>query len=89
MKAINRRLCRLEHRFAPPDGSHGSIRIVLRAVGPEKGIEAETLEDAKCSRTTWPNGTLFEMVPLNGGNDETSKVSAQELDRWVGDFPIG
>jgi hypothetical protein len=87
MKAIDRRLCRLERRFAPPYGSHHRIRIMLRAVGPDRGIEAETLESAKCSRTLWPNGTLFEIVRLKGSKHDRGRMSNEELDRWVESFP--
>lgn len=48
----------------------------------------ESLENATCSRTIWPNGTLFEMVRLNGSKEGRGRLSDEELDRWVESFPI-
>jgi hypothetical protein len=48
----------------------------------------KSLEHAKCARTLWPDGTLFEMVRLNWSNEGSDKVTDEELDRWVEGFPI-
>jgi hypothetical protein len=58
--------------------------VVCSIAGGDK-----SLENAKCFRTLWPNGTLFEMVHLNRSNDGPDKVTNEELDRWVEGFPIG
>ena len=82
MKAIDRRLSRLEDRFAP-DKLRERLRMVVRTVGIEDDFETTT-----CSRTLWPNGKLFEMVHLNGHKPGSKTLSDEELDRWVESFPI-
>jgi hypothetical protein len=83
MQAIVRRLCKLEDRFGSPDKSRHHFRLVFSSIGRE-----ESLEDATCRRTFWPNGTLFEMVNLKGSKEGHGRLSDEELDRWVESFPI-
>jgi hypothetical protein len=47
-----------------------------------------SLEGATCTRTLWPNGTLFEMVRFNKRNEGPDELTQDELDRWVESFPI-
>ena len=42
------------------------------------------MEDATCTRTLWPDGTLFEMVEFNKHNAGPD----EELDRWLESFPL-
>jgi hypothetical protein len=41
-----------------------------------------------CMRKIWPNGTLFEMVNLNGKKEGRGRLNEEELNRWVETFPI-
>jgi len=83
MKAIVRRLCKLEDRFGSPDKPRDRFQLVFSRIGRE-----ESLENATCSRAIWPNGTLFEMVDLKGSKEGHGRLSDEELDRWVENFPI-
>ena len=47
-----------------------------------------SLEGATCIGTLWPNGTLFEMVRFNKGNQGPDELTQDELDRWIESFPI-
>ncbi len=80
MKAIGRRLCRLEDRFAPPDKPRDRVRVVVSAIGPEEG-----LQNATCQRTLCANGSLVEVVRLNGSADG---LTDEDLDRFVESFSI-
>ncbi len=80
MKAIGRRVCRLEVRFAPPDKPRDRVRVVVGRIGPEEG-----LQNATCKRTLCANGSLVEVVRLNGSADG---LTAEDLDRFVESFPM-
>jgi hypothetical protein len=47
-----------------------------------------SLEDARCRRTLWPDGTLFEMVEFNQHNEGPDELTDEELDTWVKTFPV-
>src|SRR5580658_7206990 len=83
MKAIARRLCRLENRFEAADGKprHYQRMVVIRL------DRMPGLEGATCLRTLLPDGTVSESVVL--GRSRTGRdVSPEELERWVASFPI-
>jgi len=80
MKAIGRRVCRLEVRFAPRDKPRERVRLVVGAIGPEEG-----LQNATCQRTLSANGLLTEVVRLKGSGDG---LTDEDLDRFVESFPI-
>lgn len=80
MKAIGRRLCRLEDRFAPRDKPRDRVRVVVSGIGPE-----ECLQNATCERTLCANGSLVEVVRLNGSVDG---LTDEDLDKFVESFPI-
>ena len=80
MKAIGRRLSRLEDRFAPRDKPRDRIRMVVSRVGRDEG-----LENATCKRTLCANGSLIEVVRLNGSGDG---LTDQDLDGFVESRPI-
>ena len=46
------------------------------------------LENAECSRTLWPDGTLFEMVRLDHSGEGHAELSDEALDRFVESFPV-
>jgi hypothetical protein len=83
MKAIAKRLRRLEDLFAPAERKpRDYFRIVLRRLDRKPGLEGAT-----CRRTWWPDDTVNENVVLgtrHGGRDLTD----EELDEWVQSFPI-
>ena len=81
MKAIAKRLCRLEDQFGPVDRKP---RKVSRTVVQRWSRGATSLENARCKRTLCADGTLTELVEL-AGNDE---VAPDELDNWVASFSI-
>ena len=83
MKTIDRRLYRLEDRFGFRAKPRDRFRLVISRMG-----RGESLENATCSRTIWPSGTLFELVRLNGNRAGIGALSDEELDRWVDSFPI-
>ena len=83
-KTLARRIGRLETRFRPAgQGQH--FRIVVSYVGGDAG-----LRHATCSRSRWPDGTIFELIHLHGdgycegegGSDEA------ELGAWIDTVPI-
>jgi hypothetical protein len=79
MRAIVRRLNRLDDRFAPKKPP-GVLRIVVSRVG-----EKANLEEATCTRSMCTDGKLMEIIDLNGFDDG---ITSEELDRFVGRFPI-
>jgi hypothetical protein len=56
------------------------FRIIFSHVG-----EPLDLTKATCSRTIWPSGHLFEVVSLNGSDDD---LSEEDLENFVQSFPI-
>jgi hypothetical protein len=56
------------------------FRVVVSHVG-----EPLDLAKATCTRTIWPNGQLFELVNLNGGD---YGLSDEDLERFIQSFPV-
>ncbi len=84
MKAIAKRLRRLEDQFGPADGKpRERFRIVLQPAG----LRTPDLEHSTCRRTLWPNGTVSETVEFGTGNNGR-EVTNDELDQWVASFPL-
>jgi|SRR5580658_8357943 hypothetical protein len=83
MKAIARRLCRLENRFEAADGKprHYQRMVVIRL------DRMPGLEGATCLRTLLPDGTVSESVVL-GRSRTGHELTETELDVWVASFPI-
>ena len=46
------------------------------------------LENAECTRTPCPNGTLLEMVRLDRCRPGRERLSEEALDRFVESFPV-
>jgi len=82
VKAIAKRLRRLEGRYALADGPREVFRLVVRHLGP-----AEDFERAICRRTLWPNGTVCEIVQLGTGHPE-SDLTGEKLEEWIAGFPV-
>ena len=86
MKPLNRRIARLECRFAPmlqPDfvsNRQDRLRLVTSAMD-----HALNLETSTCRRTLTANGALTEVVRLDGIH---GGLSDEELDKFVQSFPI-
>ena len=82
MKAIARRLRRLEDQVGSAGRQRESFRLVLRRLDREPGLEGAT-----CRRTLLPNGTVNENVVL-GTSRSGRELSTGELDGWIATFPI-
>ena len=84
MKAIAKRLRRLEDEFAPEDGKPRNYsRLVLQPAG----LRTPDLEHSTCRRTQWPNGTVSETVEFGTGSNGR-EVTDDELDKWIAGFPV-
>jgi hypothetical protein len=83
VKAIAKRLCRLEEQIVPADRQpRVSSRIVLHRLDRISGLEGAT-----CWRTLLRDGTVSESVVL-GRSSNGRAATDEELDRWVETFPI-
>jgi len=79
VKAIARRLRRLEDQFAPADGKpRDRFRLVLRPAG----LLNPSLENATCRRRLCPNGTVLESVDFT-----TSRLARLERLNRLGTAP--
>ncbi|MGA2186400.1 MAG: hypothetical protein ABSH47_25575 [Bryobacteraceae bacterium] len=84
MRTVIKRLARLEDQFVPPDQkARKCFRLIVCRYGAKT-----SLENATCKRTLCPDGTVMELVELNGSYEGSHSVTAEELDRWVASFPI-
>jgi hypothetical protein len=91
MKAIAKRLRRLEQQLAPADGRPREVlRLIVRPVGP-----LPSLDGATCSRTLCSNGSVMEVVSLMGSPDRltrrgcgNSPVTGEELEAFIQRTPI-
>jgi hypothetical protein len=86
MNAVTRRIRRLEDRFKPaiqPDfllNPRRRLRIVVS--GMDRALRLET---SKCRRTLTTNGSLTEVVRLDGIR---GGLTDEELEQFVQSFPI-
>jgi hypothetical protein len=82
VKAIAKRLHRLEDQFGPADGKpRERFRLVVRSAGEMLGSESAT-----CRRTLCPDGTLMELIEMSATH--ARDLSQEELNRWVATFPV-
>ena len=84
MKAIARRLHRLEDQFGPADGK---ARDCFRLVVQPAGLRNPGLAGATCRRTLCPNGTVLESVEFRTSSNGP-ELTQEELDKWVASFPV-
>jgi hypothetical protein len=81
---LMRRIERLEDRS---DAGSSKPRKVQRIVVSFLDREP-SLENAECSRTLCPNGTLLEVVRLDRCRPGRERLSEEALDRFVESFPV-
>jgi hypothetical protein len=46
------------------------------------------LEDATCTRSLCPDGTLWGVVRLDNIGESSAQPTDAELNSWIADFPI-
>ena len=80
VRALTRRLDRLEDHYAPADGPRKRFTVVVSALGRPLNLGGST-----CRRRLGPDGTMTELVQLDGSRDG---LSDEELDRFIERFPI-
>jgi hypothetical protein len=84
MKAtLKRRVERLEEGSGAGNKPRKVQRIVLTCLDRQP-----SLENAECSRTLYPNGTLIEMVRFDRCRPGGERLSEEALDRFVESFPV-
>jgi len=86
MKAVIRRIARLEDQFAPkvqPDFlRHPLQRLRLVISGMDRDLALET---STCHRTLTARGCLIEVVRLGG---RRNGLTDEELEEFVKSFPV-
>jgi hypothetical protein len=84
MKALARRVHRLQCQFAPArdylQNPRDRLRLIVSAMDHDLSLETST-----CTRTLCVNGTLMEVVDLDGIR---GSLSDEALDRFVSRFPV-
>jgi len=86
VKAVIKRIARLEDQFAPkvqPDflrRPRQCLRLVVFAVARELKLDTST-----CRRTLTASGCLMEVVTLDGRRDG---LTDEELEKFVKSFPV-
>jgi hypothetical protein len=80
---LKRRVERLEERSGAGSKPRKVDRIVLTCLDREP-----SLENADCTRTLCPNGTLIEMVRFDRCRPGSERLSEEALDRFVESFPV-
>jgi hypothetical protein len=83
MKAIVRRVFKLEDRFGFSGKPRDRVQFVFSTIGIE-----QSLENATCSRTLQPDGKVLEYVDFTRGPKGSGKLNEEELNRWLDTFPI-
>ena len=76
--SLERRLCRIEQTLAPIEKE--PVRVIVRT--PWKRLD---LTRSTCTRYRCDDGTLVEVVQLNGDPED---ISAGQLERFIQGFPI-
>jgi hypothetical protein len=84
MNTVRRRIRRLEGQFVPADRKpRQTLRIVVRTRD-----RTTSLENATCTRTLWPDGTLLEMVRLDESIEGHDELTPEQLEEWIAGFPV-
>ncbi len=93
MKAITRRLNRIENQlWPPPPKPRTRFRVVIRKGDVDapmvRNRDCEpSFEKASCTRSLCPDGTLWEVVRLDTMDGGAQPTDA-ELNTWIGGLPI-
>ncbi len=80
MLRLKSRLDRLEKAWAPSQGPQEIMRWVFAPV-----CGSTNLANSTCKRMLCSNGTLMEMISLDG---DRQGISDEQIDRFVASFPI-
>ena len=83
MKAVTKRIARLEEYLQVTWNPRKRLSIVVSSVD-----RTSSLENATCTRTLCPNGTLLEVVRLDRSRPGRHELTDEELERWIETFPI-
>ena len=75
---LKRRLAKLERVITPE--SKENFRVVTGCV-----VGTPNLSTSTCARTRRADGSLFELVHLDGGREG---LTDEDLERWISGFPI-
>ena len=94
MKALTRRLNRIENQLNPPPPKPRTwFRIVIRrqdvdALVVRKPDREPSFGKATCTRSLCPDGTLWEVVRLEKMSEGGEQPTDAQLDVWISSFPI-
>jgi hypothetical protein len=94
MKAITRRLNRIENQLNPPPPKPRTwFRVVVRMGDPDAQLvrrrdREPSFEKATCNRSLCPDGTLWEVVRLDKICEGGEQPTDEELNTWIRGFPI-
>src|SRR5271167_3394013 len=94
MKAITRRLDRIENQLWPPAPKPRTwFRVVVRREDIDVPVvrnrdREPSFEKATCKRTLCPDGTLWEVVRLDKMSEGGEQPTETELNTWIAGFPI-
>ena len=94
MKAITKRLDRLDRQFCPPAPKpRTSFRVVINMKDPDapavrRPDREPSFERATCTRSLCPEGTLWEVVRLDKIGEDGEQPTDVELNRWIASRPI-
>ena len=83
MRALARRLGRLEDQIVTADKPRSRLRLMVMMAGSRP-----SLEDASCTRSLCKDGSLLELVRFERHNDRPDDLTDEELDDWVEMFPV-
>ena len=83
MKALTRRLGRLEHQLTPVRRPLQRFRVIVSCIDRKRSLEGAT-----CQRTGAPGGTVCETVDLSRCRVGGKEFTEEELETWIESFPI-
>jgi hypothetical protein len=82
MRAVARRLAKLEDQICSAAKPRRRLRIVIMADARPR------CEDAECTRTLCPDGTLMEVVQFEGCRQGDHEPTDGEIEEWINTVPI-
>ena len=83
MRAITRRLLRLEDQVVVPDRPRRRLRLVVMRAGARP-----CLEGATCTRMLCVDGSLLETLQFLKQSDGPGEPTAEEVDKWIESMPV-